>query len=155
MLHSTRYSNQWKTKKLHENICCKCIVFYLQIFQKKHVAKLINFIEMSVRSSPWEQLLCNCSRNLWEISLKKFVFSKTAAKFARKFTKNNYLSVPAFTGIFHGFSQKLQNNHPRHQSNSDTLAPLKLLLGCRLIVRKFTLDLGQLRWALDNYSISL
>ena len=27
------------------------MVFYLQIFQKKHVVKIINFIEMSLRSS--------------------------------------------------------------------------------------------------------
>ena len=38
------YSNQGKIKIFNESICCIFIVFYLQIFQKKHVAKLINFI---------------------------------------------------------------------------------------------------------------
>ena len=58
------YLNQEKTKKFHECICWKCIVFYLQTFQKKHVAKLINFIEMSLEAAfekgSIKQLLCTC-----------------------------------------------------------------------------------------------
>ena len=57
----------------------------------------------------------------------------------------NLLKIITFTGIFHGFWQKLEKNHPLHESNSNALAPLKLLFACRLIVNKFILDLRQLR----------